>query len=60
MSADDEVHAARAAYSRGDWRAAYDSFGRVHQTAELNTDDLSSYGMAAWRLGYGREIDPAL
>src|SRR5262245_47807609 len=56
MSAnDDELLAARDAYSRGDWRAAYDYFGRAHETAELSTDDLSSYGMAAWRLGHGRE-----
>ena len=56
MSADDdELLAARDAYSHGDWRAAYDHFGRAHEAAELNTDDLSSYGMAAWRLGYGRE-----
>jgi len=55
VSADDEVHAARAAYSGGDWRAAYDSFGQAHDVAELATEDLSSYGMAAWRLGYGRE-----
>ncbi len=56
MSVDgDEVLSARTAYSRGDWRAAYDHFGRAHETAELNTDDLSSYGMAAWRLGYGRQ-----
>ncbi|BBX04701.1 helix-turn-helix transcriptional regulator [Mycolicibacterium moriokaense] len=47
--------AARDAYSRGDWRAAYDHFGRAAQTAELSTDDLSSFGMAAWRLGHGRE-----
>ena len=52
---DDELLAARDAYSRGDWRAAYGHFGRAHKTAELTTDDLSSYGMAAWRLGYGRE-----
>ena len=52
---DDELLAARQAYSRGDWRAAYNHFGRAGKTAELNTDDLSSYGMAAWRLGYGRE-----
>ncbi|MDT5257978.1 MAG: hypothetical protein QOD10_3058 [Mycobacterium sp.] len=51
---DDELLAAREAYSRGDWRAAYGHFGRAHDIAELNTDDLSSYGMAAWRLGYGR------
>jgi ATP/maltotriose-dependent transcriptional regulator MalT len=55
MSADDELLAARDAYSRGDWRAAYGHFGRAHKAAELNTDDLSAYGMAAWRLGYGRE-----
>jgi DNA-binding NarL/FixJ family response regulator len=56
MSADDnEILAARDAYSRGDWRAAYEHFGRAHRTAELNTDDLSSYGMAAWRLGHGRQ-----
>jgi DNA-binding CsgD family transcriptional regulator len=45
--------AARAAYARGDWEAAYVEFGNAHQTAELHTDDLSSYGMAAWRLGHG-------
>lgn len=55
MAADDEVLAARDAYSRGDWRTAYDRFARAHEAAELNTDDLSAYGMAAWRLGYGRE-----
>lgn len=51
---DDEVRAARDAYSRGDWRGAYDLFGRA-QESELTTDDLSSYGMAAWRLGHGRQ-----
>lgn len=51
---DDELRAARDAYSRGDWRAAYDLFGRAQDT-ELTTDDLSSYGMAAWRLGHGRQ-----
>ena len=51
----DDLLAARAAYTRGDWRAAYDHFGRAVTTTELSTDDLSSYGMAAWRLGYGRE-----
>lgn len=56
MSTDaDELLAARAAFSRGDWRAAYEHFGRAHEAAELSTDDLSSYGMAAWRLGYGRQ-----
>jgi DNA-binding NarL/FixJ family response regulator len=56
MSAnDDELVAARDAYSRGDWRVAYEDFGRAHETAQLSTDDLSSYGMAAWRLGYGRQ-----
>ena len=30
-------------------------FRPARKTAELNTDDLSSYGMSAWRLGYGRE-----
>ena len=51
---DDELLAARDAYSRGDWRSAYEHFGRAQEAAELTTDDLSSYGMAAWRLGYGR------
>ena len=55
ISGDDEARAARAAYFRGDWRAAYDGFGRAQDAAELSTDDLSSYGLAAWRLGYGRE-----
>jgi DNA-binding NarL/FixJ family response regulator len=56
MSANtDELLAARDAYSRGDWRAAYDHFGHAHETAELSTDDLSSYGMAAYRLGHGRQ-----
>ena len=40
---DEELLAAQQAYSRGDWRAAYGHFGRAHKTAELNTDDLSSY-----------------
>jgi DNA-binding NarL/FixJ family response regulator len=52
---DDDLTAAREAYSRGDWRSAYDNFGRAVKIAELSTDDLSSFGMAAWRLGYGRE-----
>jgi DNA-binding NarL/FixJ family response regulator len=51
----DELVDARDAYARGDWRTAYNHFGRAQQTVELSTDDLSSYGMAAWRLGYGRE-----
>jgi DNA-binding NarL/FixJ family response regulator len=52
---DDDLVAARDAYARGDWRAAYDHFGRAVKAAELSTDDLSSFGMAAWRLGHGRE-----
>ena len=55
MSADDELLAARDAYSRGDWRASYTHFGRAHSAAALNTDELSAFGTAAWRLGYGRE-----
>lgn len=56
MPADeDALAAARDAYSRGDWRSAYEHFGRAGETTELSTDDLSSFGMAAWRLGYGRE-----
>src|SRR5262245_28239126 len=51
----DDLVSARDAYSRGDWRSAYEHFNRAHQTSELNTDDLSSFGMAAWRLGCGRE-----
>jgi DNA-binding CsgD family transcriptional regulator len=55
MSADsDELRAARDAYSRGDWRDSYDQFGRAQQ-GDLTTEDLSSYGMAAWRLGHGRQ-----
>ncbi|OBC00537.1 hypothetical protein A5784_19910 [Mycobacterium sp. 852013-50091_SCH5140682] len=55
MAADaSELLAARDAYSRGDWRAAYDLFSRTPET-DLTTDDLSSYGMAAWRLGHGRQ-----
>jgi hypothetical protein len=34
---DDELLAARDAYSRGDWRAAYGHFGRAQKTAELST-----------------------
>jgi DNA-binding CsgD family transcriptional regulator len=54
MAADDDLETARDAYSRGDWRAAYDRFTEAQKTAELTTDDLSSYGLAAWRLGHGR------
>ncbi|NTY62309.1 LuxR C-terminal-related transcriptional regulator [Mycolicibacterium sphagni] len=54
MAADDELTAARDAYSQGNWRAAYDHFTGAQKTAELTTDDLSSYGLAAWRLGHGR------
>jgi DNA-binding CsgD family transcriptional regulator len=51
MSANDgELVAARDAYSRGNWRAAYDHFGLAHKTAELNTDDLSAYGRESIRL----------
>ncbi len=31
------------------------AFGRAAKSAELSTDDVSSYGMAAWRLGHGGE-----
>ena len=55
MSENEDVLAARVACSRGDWRAAYEGFGRASGAAELDTDDLSSFGMIAWRLGYGRE-----
>ena len=54
MAADDDLETARDAYSRGDWRTAYDHFTQAQNTAELTTDDLSSYGLAAWRLGHGR------
>jgi DNA-binding NarL/FixJ family response regulator len=54
MAADDELQTAREAYSRGDWRTAYDQFTKAQETGELDTDDLSSFGMAAWRLGHGR------
>lgn len=54
MAADDDILAARDAYSRGDWRTAYETFTQAQNTAELTTDDLSSYGLAAWRLGHGR------
>ncbi|AKK26107.1 helix-turn-helix transcriptional regulator [Mycobacterium sp. EPa45] len=55
MAHDDELQAARSAYAHGDWRTAYDQFTAAQETQELSTDDLSSYGMAAWRLGYGRQ-----
>lgn len=54
MAADDELSAARDAYVHGDWRAAYDHFTAAQQDQELTTDDLSSFGLAAWRLGHGR------
>lgn len=53
MAAEDDVLAARVAYSRGDWRAAYECFGRAYDATELDADDVASYGMAAWRLGFG-------
>lgn len=55
MSDTDELVTARAAYSRGDWREAYAHYGHAHETSRLETDDISAYGMAAWRLGFGRE-----
>ena len=55
MPVESALLAARDAYSRGDWRSAYEHFGQAGDASELNTDDLSSFGMAAWRLGYGRE-----
>jgi hypothetical protein len=54
MATDDELSAARDAYSRGDWRTAYDHLTQAQNSAELTTDDLSSFGLAAWRLGHGR------
>ncbi|APE16761.1 hypothetical protein BOH72_17455 [Mycobacterium sp. WY10] len=54
MANPSEVESARTAYSAGDWRTAYDHFTRAQESDELTTDDLSSYGLAAWRLGYGR------
>lgn len=53
MAANEDILAARVAYSRGAWRAAYDCFGRADDVTELDTDDLAAFGMAAWRLGYG-------
>lgn len=50
----DDLSTARAAYSCGDWRVAHEHFGRADEDT-LTTDDLSAYGMAAWRLGYGRQ-----
>lgn len=55
MSESEDVLAARVACSRGDWRAAYEGFRRASHAAELDTDDVSAFGMVAWRLGYGRE-----
>lgn len=43
------VTAARAAYDRGDWRAAYESL-EPHRD-QLDTDDLDLLGRAAWWLG---------
>ncbi|WP_445166998.1 LuxR C-terminal-related transcriptional regulator [Mycolicibacterium sp. Dal123E01] len=54
MAHDDELETARDAYANGDWRTAYDAFTRAQETEDLNTDDLSSFGLAAWRLGHGR------
>ncbi len=49
-----ELDAARAAYAQGDWRTAYDHYLQAQESGELTTDDLSSFGLAAWRLGHGR------
>ncbi|MBB3747687.1 DNA-binding NarL/FixJ family response regulator [Mycolicibacterium sp. BK634] len=54
MAADDHLTAARDAYANGDWRSAYDHFTAAQKTDDLTTDDLSSFGLAAWRLGHGR------
>lgn len=54
MAADDELQAARTAYAAGDWRSAYDLFTQAQENTELDTDALSSFGLAAWRLGHGR------
>ena len=55
MPDNEDVLASRVACTRGDWRAAYEGFGRASHATELDTDDLSTFGMVAWRLGHGRE-----
>lgn len=54
MAHDDEVQSARNAYAHGDWRTAYDQFTAAQESHELTTNDLSDFGLAAWRLGHGR------
>jgi ATP/maltotriose-dependent transcriptional regulator MalT len=51
---DDALATARAAYADGDWRTAYDLFTKAQETEQLETNDLSDFGLAAWRLGHGR------
>ncbi len=47
--------AARAAYGKRDWRAAYDAFVQAEATTSLAADDLDAMAAAAWRLGHGKE-----
>jgi hypothetical protein len=46
---------ARDAHRRNDWRASYAAFVRADGIGPMPTDDLDSYGAAAWRLGLGSE-----
>lgn len=49
-----QVVAARAAYSRGDWSAAYRGLSRAHGGGALSTSDLDLLGRASWWVGQVR------
>ena len=53
----EHLKAARAAFSRADWRAACDGFRAASERSELGAADLNALGDAAWWLG---EVDAAL
>ena len=50
---------ARAAHERRDWRASYQAFAQVGDTAQLSTDDLEAWAFASWRLGHIKESSRA-
>lgn len=55
MDRTDVLTAARDAYARGDWHAAYGALSQARASGELDAADLAALGGAAWWVGRVQE-----
>ncbi|HEY2175691.1 MAG TPA: LuxR family transcriptional regulator, partial [Mycobacteriales bacterium] len=51
MSRSGTLDVARAAFARGEWSTARDSFLEADQDTRLDVDDLDRYAVAAYLIG---------